>query len=231
MFLDGGDVFHGRASKHLAGKIEHNNSCGKALRNGVQVSGDPRDIGWHGANAIGVPMGHRSGLLAIDIDDYKPSSEASSWLETHQLPATRTHRTASGGTHLIYRLPPGTDLGNHAPPVTGLNIRGRGGFIVWADIDGYYGVLDGQLPVELPDAVCRELLARRAASGTSMSDKDLPRPQYVPEDALNKKLTQLLSHPDGKLVRARFEGSGAVALLTTRAPCILSASLSEFHQL
>lgn len=172
-----------------------------------QVSGDPSDVSWNGANAVGVPMGLRSGLIAIDLDDYKPGAQAARWVEEQRLPLTRTHQTASGGRHLIYRLPNGIDCGNHAPCVEGLDIRGSGGFIVWADIDRHYSVLDDRAPEELPDAVCTQLLALKTSHGGRIDDKALPSYHYVSEADLDNKLYKLLRHPQGAHLKERFQGS------------------------
>src|SRR3954454_18555772 len=55
---------------------------------------------------IGIPTGRASGFTVIDVDakDGKPGLD---WLEQHSaaLPITRTHRTRSGGVHLIFRAP------------------------------------------------------------------------------------------------------------------------------
>ena len=39
---------------------------------GVTRDTHPSEFNWGGANAVGVPMGRRSGLFAFDVDSYKP---------------------------------------------------------------------------------------------------------------------------------------------------------------
>ena len=120
---------------------------------GVTRDTHPSEFNWGGANAVGVPMGRRSGLFAFDLDEYKPQSAASEWVKKHGLPPTRTHGTTSGGRHLIYQMPPSLSLGNSAPKVHGLDVRGDGGFIVWTDTLGRYSVVDDRAPAALPQLV------------------------------------------------------------------------------
>src|SRR5262245_20736881 len=51
---------------------------------------------------VGVPTGVVNGIDVIDID---PRNGGDTWLREHEqrLPVTRTHKTRSGGLHLIYR--------------------------------------------------------------------------------------------------------------------------------
>ncbi|MCE5972607.1 bifunctional DNA primase/polymerase [Sinirhodobacter sp. WL0062] len=188
----------------------------KPLVKWSQVSGDPRELNWAGANAVGVPTGQRSGLLVIDLDDYKPGSEARAWVDQRQCPATRVHGTTSGGQHWIYRLPAAVQLGNRASIVPGLDTRGNGGFIVWGDVEARYRVLDDRMPTELPKALCEELRGPKANTGSPLSDARLPDFGYVSEDALDAKLARLLAHPEGAALRARFEG-GIKGLTDTSA--------------
>jgi hypothetical protein len=78
---------------------------------------------------IGVPTGEASGLDVLDID---PRSGGGSWYHEHKerLPATRIHRTRSGGLHLLFRHLDGlrNSSGKIAP---GVDVRAGGGYIVW----------------------------------------------------------------------------------------------------
>lgn len=137
---------------------------------GVTLDSHPGDFNWRGANAVGVPSGERSGLIVLDLDSYKEGTgDLALWLQKHDIdlsdPGTRMHRTASGGTHLIYRMPEGHDLGNHAPTVHGLDVRGNGGFFVWADTQGRYSVVHDRSPAELPQSVLSELVAANEGRG------------------------------------------------------------------
>jgi hypothetical protein len=173
----------------------------------TQVSGDPHDIVWQGANAVGVPMGPRSGLVAIDLDDYKAGCQADHWLDGHKVPPTRVHGTTSGGRHMIFRLPDGVTVGNQAPSVRGVDIRGSGGFIVWADIIGRYKVMQDRSPALLPSSLAEELQQlRKGRPDAPISDKNLPPYIGVPEDRLEAKLAAALAHPKATQLKARFAG-------------------------
>src|SRR5580700_1768530 len=54
------------------------------------------------ATLIGVPTGEPSGVDALDIDSGK-HPEAGHWLQQREPIETRTHRTRSGGLHLLFR--------------------------------------------------------------------------------------------------------------------------------
>ncbi len=82
---------------------------------------------WPQAN-IGLHCGG-SGLLALDLDEYKETFGGARLTMDEQ--ETVTSLTGGGGTHLLYRMPEGLHLGNHKgdlPP--GVDIRGHGGYIV-----------------------------------------------------------------------------------------------------
>jgi hypothetical protein len=57
---------------------------------------------------IGVPTGRASGLVVVDVD-VKNGAQGDAWLQENAeaLPETRTHRTQSGGLHLVFRAPEG----------------------------------------------------------------------------------------------------------------------------
>lgn len=51
----------------------------------------------------------RSGLVCIDIDSYKPECEFNAFIQDQDLPETLMQKSASGGTHLIYKANKGDD--------------------------------------------------------------------------------------------------------------------------
>ena len=96
-----------------------------------------------------------NGCYALDFDGYKEGCVAQQWLTQWQVPQTRTHLTVSGGWHLIYRTSPEWfGLGSRQHVVSGLDTRGKGGWIAFGE--GYSVTLDVS-PARLPDAVCFEL--------------------------------------------------------------------------
>lgn len=92
-------------------------------------------------------------VFDVDVRDGRKGAE---WLQLQEmlgtLPPTRTHKSASGGTHLIYTLPPGHQFSNTTLE-NGVDIKTDGGFIVGpgSTIDGgAYAVIDDREEAELP---------------------------------------------------------------------------------
>jgi hypothetical protein len=144
--------------------------------------------GWHSAvtdapvNAklergsyIGVATGKVSGIVVVDIDPRhggdKTFDEKLSWL-----PPTRTHRTKSGGRHLIYLYPPeGVRNFNGSPGrFPGIELKSDGYGVVVPPSPGY-SVLNDREPAEFPERL-RDLfsIVQTAASfflGKSSTEK------------------------------------------------------------
>lgn len=103
------------------------------------------------ASMIGMPTGSRSGLVVVDVD-IKNGAKGDDWLQEHaaRLPPTRTHKTRSGGLHLIFRAPAGTEIRNSASRVAaGVDVRGEGGYVIVPPSPGY-SVADQTDPAEMP---------------------------------------------------------------------------------
>ncbi len=122
---------------------------------------------WPNAN-IGIPTGERTGLLVLDVDH--PAGLSALEAEYGELPATRTHGTGSGGTHLLYRYPDtGERFSNSSGDLPdGYDIRGEGGYIVAppSRTEGPYELLR-DLPLAEPPEWLLALLRppQRPASG------------------------------------------------------------------
>lgn len=104
-----------------------------------------------GAELIGMPTGRPSGLVAIDID-IRPGHTGMDWLNANEyaLPETRTHKTRSGGLHLLFRIPEGVEIRNSASRIApGVDVRGEGGYIILPPSPGY-AVADESEPAEMP---------------------------------------------------------------------------------
>jgi hypothetical protein len=82
------------------------------------------------APLIGVATGEISDIALLDIDA-KHAAARTWWTEhrTRLLP-TRTHRTRSGGLHLLYRNDPAVRC-IEAHPVLGVDVKASGGYLVW----------------------------------------------------------------------------------------------------
>ena len=87
------------------------------------------------AALIGLPTGQASGVDVLDID---PRHGGNEWLaeNRHRLPATRTHRTRSGGLHYLFAHTDGVrnSAGRIAP---GIDARGAGGYAIVPCSPGY----------------------------------------------------------------------------------------------
>jgi predicted P-loop ATPase len=103
------------------------------------------------AQMIGVPTGSKSGIVVIDID-IKNGARGQEWLDDKiaLLPQTRTHKTLSGGLHLLFRAPEGVVIGNSASRIApGVDVRGNGGYIISPPSPGY-AVADDIEMAEMP---------------------------------------------------------------------------------
>jgi hypothetical protein len=104
----------------------------------LAASQDPEEINtlWrkHPGPLIGVPMGERSGLDALDID---PRHDGLLWLAEAQdsLPITRAHTTRSGGKHFLFRHAEGV-RNSESKIAPGVDVRGAGGFVIWWPANG-----------------------------------------------------------------------------------------------
>lgn len=87
------------------------------------------------AKLIGVPCGEDTGFDVLDID---PKNRGDEWLAANRdrLPLTRSHRTRSGGLHMLFQHADG--VRNSASRVApGIDVRGTGGYIVAPPSPGY----------------------------------------------------------------------------------------------
>ena len=125
-----------------------------------------------GAELIGVPTGSSSGLIVIDVD-IRPDKSGMGWLEENSeaLPPTRTHKTRSGGLHLLFRAPDSVDIRNSASRVApGVDVRGEGGYVIVPPSPGY-SLADPVEPAEMPRWLIRACLR-----------EDPPAPPQRPQD-------------------------------------------------
>ncbi|WP_433988655.1 hypothetical protein SuNHUV7_22320 (plasmid) [Pseudoseohaeicola sp. NH-UV-7] len=178
-------------------------------RNGhLNASTDVSRFDWSRANGFGIAMGN--GLYSLDLDGYKDGCLAEQWLIQWQVPtATRTHRTVSGGLHLLYTLPvKHRDLRTRQNVVQGLDTRGVGG---WIAFGAGYAVADSSPLAELPEMACDELLA---GSGPSR-DLTLPPLAAIDRADVTRRLGLALTFGRPSL-RYRWAG-GADGLHDTSA--------------
>lgn len=109
-----------------------------------------------GAELIGVPTGSESGIVVIDVD-VRDDRSGMEWLNANSanLPPTRTHKTRSGGLHLLFRYPVGHDIRNSASRIApGIDVRGVGGYFIAPPSPGYQ-VADPTEAAEMPGWLVR----------------------------------------------------------------------------
>lgn len=106
---------------------------------------------------VGVPTGVISGIAVIDID---PRRGGDKWFfeNRDRLPKTRTHETAGGGQHLIYRHLLGMRCSKDriAP---GVEVKADGGYVIWWPSHGCR-ILCERPVAEFPRWLAEELVTR-----------------------------------------------------------------------
>lgn len=149
------------------------------------------------AAMIGVPTGHASGLVVVDVD-IKNGAQGQAWLEEHAdaLPQTRTHKTRSGGLHLVFRAPPDVEIRNSAGRIApGIDVRGEGGYIIAPPSPGY-SVADPTEPADMPRWLIKRCLAPEPPPPTP--DYNGPRTDHpYTRAALANECTRVASAGEG----------------------------------
>jgi hypothetical protein len=84
----------------------------------------------HPGELIGVPTGDASGLDALDLDPRH--QQAKDWWSDnlHRIPRTRTHKTRSGGLHLLFQHDDRVRCGAGRIAL-GVDTRADGGYVIW----------------------------------------------------------------------------------------------------
>jgi hypothetical protein len=111
----------------------------------------------HPGALIGMATGAASGIDVLDIDSPRHAG-AAEWLAARsvRLPATRAHRTRSGGVHLLFQHRPGMRCWA-GRPVAGIDGRADGGYIVHWPAAGL-PVLCDAVPAPWPGWLIAELM-------------------------------------------------------------------------
>jgi Bifunctional DNA primase/polymerase, N-terminal len=119
-----------------------------------------RDFSPHSNALIGVPMGRRTGMFAIDVDASPPHAHdgVAAWraLEAKSgVTPTRIHMTATGGLHLLFCWPPERYIGCAVKGLPkGIECKGEGGSIIFPPSErsgGKYSVVSDVDPAHAPD--------------------------------------------------------------------------------
>jgi hypothetical protein len=102
---------------------------------------------------VGVPTGDR--FVALDID--LRHETAQQWFDAHRdrLSAARTHRTRSGGLHLLFKPHPRFTC-SAGKIQLGIDTRGKGGYIIWWPAHGHE-VINPTVLLPVPDWLIEQL--------------------------------------------------------------------------
>ncbi|MCX7178015.1 MAG: AAA family ATPase [Proteobacteria bacterium] len=149
------------------------------------------------AQLIGVPTGSPSGLIAIDID-IRPGCSGMIWLDENSdaLPSTRTHRTRSGGLHLLFRVPDGVEIRNSASRLApGVDVRGEGGYIIMPPSPGY-AIADTEDPAEMPRWLISACVRADPERPTTPPSGDRPTERYA-QVALDAEIGAVMRAGEG----------------------------------
>lgn len=164
---------------------------------------------WGTAANIIVLTGRVSGIVAVDIDPRHGGDESwREWCRTHPQAVTVTSLTGGGGTHLIYAHD-GTEIGNSADILSGVDFRGDGGYILvppskhasgrdyaW-DTEAHP---DDMEPLPFPADIKLLVLQRRRGGGTEEErprlnvDALLTGKQKIHEGERNSEMTRVVGY-------------------------------------
>lgn len=72
----------------------------------------------------------RSGIVAVDLDDYVADNEIQAFIDTFELPPTFTLTTGSGGRSMWYAAPEGVDLTQKLDFVRGVDIKAGESYVL-----------------------------------------------------------------------------------------------------
>jgi hypothetical protein len=143
------------------------------------------------ARMIGVPTGRVSGLVVVGVDT-KDGKRGMEWLERHAdaIPNTRTHRTMSGGLHLVFRQPEGVEIASSQSRIApGVDVRGQGGYIIAPPSPGYSVVVDAPM-ADMPEWLIEA--CRKKASPPAEPVPTPRRPWLDARDAGARRLVALM---------------------------------------
>jgi hypothetical protein len=112
---------------------------------------------------IGMPTGEPSGFYVLDID-----RAGLGWFDERadrgRIPATRVHRTRSGGLHVVFLDRLELMLGNTAGKIDrGVDTRGTGGYCIWPPSPGYE-IEEDSPPALLPLWLVNSIRKERGSS-------------------------------------------------------------------
>ena len=142
---------------------------------------------------VGLATGQKSGIVAIDVDIKKVDGISSlKDLEEKlgKLPETFTVKTITGGLHLCFKAPEDREIPCSANGKTGIDFRGDGGYIVYADSENSegkrYEIIKPLPMAELPQSYIEFFQTKQAKETAELKDG------LIPEGGRNDGLTSLV---------------------------------------
>jgi hypothetical protein len=148
----------------------------------------------HPGPLVGVATGTINGIDVLDIDQ-KP--EARQWWQDnrHRIPKTRTHRTRSGGLHLLFEHASG--VRSSAGRISlGVDVRSDGGCIIWWPAAGF--------PV-LSDAPIAPWPQWLLAQALPPKPPEISSAAIVSDDKVNRGILAVVAHArEGERNRVLF---------------------------
>ena len=175
------------------------------------------------AAMIGVPTGDASGLLVIDID-IKNGQNGGAWLDENAdaLPSTRTHKTRSGGLHLVFKMPTGFDIRNSASRIApGVDVRGNGGYVIMPPSPGY-SIADSSEHADMPLWLIRACMRTETPAPIQRPQE---RHERYTQAAIDGEVLAVMRAPEG--TRNDTLNKAAVKLGTLVAAGQISRSAAE----
>lgn len=152
------------------------------------------------ATLIGVPTGAMSGLDVLDLDSTKHPVEVREWVHTNKplLPATRAHRTQSGGVHYVFEHLSGLKKWE-ARPAAGIDGRADGGYVVWWPASGL--PTNGKPIMRWPSALVQQF---------TKPAPDITKPKPIPRitlPRLERVIRRIALSPEGERNSVLFWGA------------------------
>lgn len=186
-----------------------------AARGSQDASNDPEQVRswWAGCPAANIGVALKpSGLMAIDADTYKPDCGWAAFAKGRELPSTLVQRSANGGTHYIFKAPPGSSFPGKL--CESVDIKHNGHIVLAPSIvnGGQYRFENDLEPAPVPDWVSRrkERATQEAApAGQERDIRELARLLGERQNTIRNRddwvrLIHALRHTGGDELKAAF---------------------------